>query len=247
MGVILSFDRGLAEELGISAALLYQELLRKHLYWQKEEQLVQGEFWCDQGKIEDWLLMSHQTLQTAANRLEEAGLVIRRGGYRPNTSRKTTWWKVIPIVENRNFRKSKNLTNGKSKNLTFYNKADTEADTDGVVVESNKRENKTTESVSVESVPESLSIPVVRVEKWDFDSKGNWKRKRTVYTTIEEADKIEGADRDEWVAFSFWPSPPLVGQMDKAKTMNEKRTKLKTEYPDSPDSESQEVFHYEGI
>lgn len=106
-----------------------------------------------------------------------------------------------------------------------------------------------TESVSVESSPESLSIPtpVVRVEKWDFDSKGNWKRKRTVYTTIEEADKIEGADRDEWVAFSFWPSPPLVGQMDKAKTMNEKRTKLKTEYPDSPDSESQEVFHYEGI
>lgn len=81
--------------------------------------------------------------------------------------------------------------------------------------------------------PMSAEKPsVVRVEKWDFDSRGNWKRKRTVYTTVDEADKIEEAGKDEYVSFGFWPSPTLVGRQDKMKTMSEKKTKLKTEYPD---------------
>lgn len=89
---------------------------------------------------------------------------------------------------------------------------------------------------------------VVRVEKWDFDSKGNWKRKRTIYTTVDEADKIEEAEKDEYVSFGFWPSPPLVGQMDKMKTMSEKKTKLKTEYPDEPEKVEKKMGGYlEGI
>lgn len=82
---------------------------------------------------------------------------------------------------------------------------------------------------------------IVRVDKWDFDSKGNWKRKRTVYTTVEEADKIDSADREEYVTFNFWPSLPLVGNQDKVKTMSEKKTKLKTEYPDN-DKETDSTF-----
>ena len=82
---------------------------------------------------------------------------------------------------------------------------------------------------------------VVRVEKWDFDSKGNWKRKRTVYTTVDEADKIEEAGKDEYVSFGFWPSPTLVGHQDKMKTMSEKKTKLKTEYPEEETKVSEKL------
>lgn len=89
---------------------------------------------------------------------------------------------------------------------------------------------------------------VVRVEKWDFDSKGIWKRKRTVYTTVEEADKIEEAEKDEYVSFGFWQSPPLVGNQDKMKTMSEKKTKLKTEYPEPEEKPEKKTGGYmEGI
>lgn len=89
---------------------------------------------------------------------------------------------------------------------------------------------------------------VVRVEKWDFDSKGTWKRKRTVYTTVDEADKIEEAEKDEYVSFGFWPSPTLVGHQDKMKTMSEKKTKLKTEYPEPEEKSEKKTGGYmEGI
>lgn len=96
----------------------------------------------------------------------------------------------------------------------------------------------------LKTAPMSGGNPIVKVEKWDFDSKGNWKRKRTVYTTIEEADKIEGAEKDEYITFGFWPSPPLVGKVEKMKTMSEKKTKLKTEYPEEDEEESKTKVGY---
>lgn len=120
------------------------------------------------------------------------------------------------------------------------------------------RENKTSESrpqIEKERNQELKKDPmlaekpsVVRVEKWDFDSKGTWKRKRTVYTTVDEADKIEEAEKDEYVSFGFWPSPTLVGHQDKMKTMSEKKTKLKTEYPEPEEKPEKKTGGYmEGI
>lgn len=119
-------------------------------------------------------------------------------------------------------------------------------------------ENKTSESrpqIEKERNQELKKDPmlaekpsVVRVEKWDFDSKGTWKRKRTVYTTVDEADKIEEAEKDEYVSFGFWPSPTLVGHQDKMKTMSEKKTKLKTEYPEPEEKPEKKTGGYmEGI
>ena len=93
---ILAFNRELAKELGISAALLFQELQRKHHYWKAEGKLNEdGEFWCDQKDIAEWILLHPNNVGVAAKKLEEAGLIIKRTGYRPNSTTPTTWWKVV--------------------------------------------------------------------------------------------------------------------------------------------------------
>lgn len=73
---------------------------------------------------------------------------------------------------------------------------------------------------------------VVTVERWGFNTKGNWKRIRTVYTTIEEADNIEAASENDYPVFQFWPSKKMVGS-GKSKTMSGfKKTCFKTYYPE---------------
>ena len=219
---VLAFNRELAKELGVSAALLYQELQRKFFYWQSQGKLNnEGMFWCDQGEIADWILVHPNTVSKAAKDLEDAGLIKKKVSYRPGTVTPTTWWgllktEITPNVDTRNHNNCEN-----------HIKANTKANTDS---ESGKCEL------------------AVRVEKWDFDSKGNWKRKRTVYTTVDEADKVEEAGKDEYVTFGFWPSPTLVGRQDKMKTMSEKKTKLKTEYPEPEEKTEKKTGGYmEGI
>ena len=76
-------------------------------------------------------------------------------------------------------------------------------------------------------------VEVVRVERWGFDSKKNWKRIRTVYTTTEEADIIESAGESDYPEFSFWPSPMLVGKDGRSKVMRGfKKTCFKMYYPE---------------
>lgn len=93
-GTPLSFNRELAIELGVSAALLYQEITRKYFYWKKEGKLIDGMFYKDQDDIAEWLLMSRSTLSRAADKLVEAGLITRKTAYKPGSSITTTWWGV---------------------------------------------------------------------------------------------------------------------------------------------------------
>lgn len=95
-------------------------------------------------------------------------------------------------------------------------------------------------NAAVESTtPPSVStptMPIVRVDKMGYGTNGKWKRLRTVYTTEEQADIIEAASEADYLEFKYWPSPPLVGKEDKAKTMGGvKKTCLKIFYPEPED------------
>ena len=123
-GATLSFNREMAMEFGITAALIYQELERKQFYWKEQDKLVDGFFWCDQAAIADWILVHNNTASKAIKQLEEAGLIERKVSYRPGSTITTTWWKVkdgvTPGV-------TKNVTPRSHKNSDSYIKATTEA------------------------------------------------------------------------------------------------------------------------
>ena len=91
---VLAFNRELAKRVGVNAALLYQELQRKYFYWKSQGKLKDDMFWCDQGALADWLLVSTKTISRAMAVLEEAGMITKKISYRPGTSTTTTWWSI---------------------------------------------------------------------------------------------------------------------------------------------------------
>lgn len=99
MATVLAFDREMAAELGINAALLYQELKRKQHYWESQDKLEDGFFYCDQGEIAEWILVHPNTVGKAAKALEDAGFIEKKVSYRPGTLTPTTWWKVTDNSE----------------------------------------------------------------------------------------------------------------------------------------------------
>lgn len=122
----LSFSREIGERYGISAALLFQELLRKQHYWKEQGRLnSDGMFWCDQKAIGDWILLHPNNVGKAAKVLEEAGLIIKKVGYRPGTTTPTTWWKVVISEIN------ETVISRNQRNSDFYIKANTKATTGG--------------------------------------------------------------------------------------------------------------------
>lgn len=130
----LSFSREMGEKFGISAALLFQELLRKQHYWGEQGRLNNdGMFWCDQKAIGEWILLHPNNVGKAAKVLEEAGLIVKKVGYRPGTTTPTTWWKVV-ISEINGTVISRN-----QRNSDFYIKADTKADTVEEITENEPR------------------------------------------------------------------------------------------------------------
>lgn len=92
--ITLGFNRELAREYGVTAALLYQELYRKYFYWKEQGKLVDGKFWCDQAVIAEWLLVSTSTLGRTIKILKEAGLIATETHYKPGSSETTTWWEI---------------------------------------------------------------------------------------------------------------------------------------------------------
>lgn len=99
MATVLAFDREMATEYGINAALLYQELKRKQHYWGSQGKLEDGFFYCDQGEIAEWILVHPNTVGKAAKVLEDAGVIEKKVSYRPGTLTPTTWWKVVEDSE----------------------------------------------------------------------------------------------------------------------------------------------------
>lgn len=122
---VLAFNRELAKELGVPAALLYQELQRKFFYWKSQGKLNdEGMFWCDQGEIAEWILVHPNTVSKAAKDLEEAGLIKKKVSYRPGTVTPTTWWGLL-ISES-----TPNVISSNHSKCDYYIKADTKSDTE---------------------------------------------------------------------------------------------------------------------
>lgn len=110
----------------------------------------------------------------------------------------------------------------------------------------NEQIEELTNTLSEADKADSGEVEIVRVERWGFDSKKNWKRIRTVYTTTEEADIIESASESDYPEFSFWPSPMLVGKQDRAKVMRGfKKTCFKLYYPEPKEEEKKVKYNLE--
>lgn len=130
---ILAFNRELAKEYGVSAALLYQELQRSQYYWERAGKLNDdGMFWKDQKDIAEWILLSTKTISRAIKDLEDAGLIKKKVGYRPGTTTPTTWWRVISKTDKMSISKN-------GHDVHFYIKANTKSNT---VKENDKGDNQ---------------------------------------------------------------------------------------------------------
>lgn len=203
----LSFNREMAQEYGVTAALIYQELKRKYFYWESQGKLVDGFFWCDQAVIADWVLVHNNTASKAVKQLEDAGLIERKVSYRPGTTTTTTWWKVkdgvTPGV-------TKTVTPRNHKNSDSYIKATTEATTGA-------REEKTPRVVYLRVNPSGRA----------------WKSQK-VYSTDEEIERLESTNPEDNIEFKHWKSPKMVGDDSKAKF---KYMKAKLIQPDVVDEE----------
>lgn len=131
---VLAFNRELAQELGVPAALLYQELQRKYFYWKSQGKLNEdGMFWCDQGEIADWILIHPNTVGKAAKDLEDAGLIKKKVSYRPGTVTPTTWWGLL------NTESTPKVISSNHSKSDFYIKANTESDTEKEITKSESR------------------------------------------------------------------------------------------------------------
>lgn len=226
------YNREDARRYGLAVAVVWNDIL------DRAEHFDTSPMWYDQQQASDRLGIPRQTVNRAVKILQVERRLKAKVGYRPNSRVTTTWIEVLTeqtemdgewIVEAA--KEAKRL----GDILDAQNEHPKDAQNEHPIL------NDTEEMILTKDV-------TIKVEKWDFDSKGKWKRKRIVYTTPEEADKIEAAEKDEYVSFGYWPSPTLVGNQDKMKTMSEKKTKLKTEYPEPEEKPEKKTGGYmEGI
>lgn len=210
------YNREDARRYGLAVAVVWNDIL------DRAEHFDTNPMWYDQQQASDRLGIPRQTVNRAVKVLQVEGRLKAKVGYRPNSRVTTTWIEILTDETDMNgewisevAKESKEL----GDILDAQNEHPKDAQNEHPILNDTK-EKRLTKDV------------IVKVEKWDFDSKNNWKRKRIVYTTPSEADKIEEASKEEYVTFNYWPSPVQVGDETKAKSMNEKKTKLKTEYPE---------------
>lgn len=95
------------------------------------------------------------------------------------------------------------------------------------------KELKTNYAVGKTNSSEPTNVDVVVVERMGFNSKGEWKKNKTFYTTVEEADRVEEAGESDYPEFDYWSSRGLVGGERGRKTMRGyKKTCFKLSYPE---------------
>lgn len=92
------YNREAALELGLPAAILLNWLEDKYTHYERKGVLVDGMFWTDQSSLADELAFEIKMLYRAIEKLEEKGILIKRVGYRPGTTVKTTWWGLVEHI-----------------------------------------------------------------------------------------------------------------------------------------------------
>lgn len=81
-----------AKEYGVIPAIVLNWVKNSYRHYKNKEALVDDMFWHDQTAVADDLALDVRVLYRAIETLEGAGVLRKRVGYRPGTTRKTTWW-----------------------------------------------------------------------------------------------------------------------------------------------------------
>ena len=81
-----------AKEYGVIPAIVLNWVKNSYRHYKNKDALVDDMFWHDQTAVADDLALDVRVLYRAIETLEEAGVLRKRVGYRPGTTRKTTWW-----------------------------------------------------------------------------------------------------------------------------------------------------------
>lgn len=158
------------------------------------------------------------SIQAAVHEIEEAGYLCREQvrDDQGRLSMAVYTLKENPVTDKANAQVSENPTaeNSMTENSPQINKEELTKD----------------QNIDVGGEPDNQEV--VTVEKFGYNSKGEWKRLRTVYTTTDEADRIEAASETDYPEFRYWPSRARVGNGDGKMMGGVKKTCLKVSYPE---------------
>ena len=160
--------------------------------------------WYDQKDAGERLGIPERSMNRAVDKLVEAGRIAKKKGYRPGTTVSTTW---ITILE-------ESVGGSRNDDLAVTRNDDL------AVPILNDTEERDSQSVS------GIVTVIERKKKGE-----TWVDGRRIYTTEEEAEKIESCSRGEYPDFFYWQSRKLVGDESKKKRKcNMPATLLKLEY-----------------
>lgn len=182
------YNREMAQEFGVIAAIIYNDIEDKFDYYEREGDLQDGYFYLSQTNRADALVIPRRTYCREVAKLEEAGLIKKKVGYKPGSTTKVTWVKLvrddticpISLCQNDQSRLCQN-----DQSILYETK---ERDSSGV------------------------RVVYLRVNP----SGRAWKSQR-VYSTEEEVDRLESMDGEDYIDFKHWKSPKFVGDDSRAK------------------------------
>ena len=85
------YNREMARQFGVITAIIYNDLEDKYDYYGREGELQDGYFYLSQTNRADALAIPRKSYGQGLAKLEEAGLIKKKIGYKPNTTTKATW------------------------------------------------------------------------------------------------------------------------------------------------------------
>lgn len=89
------YNREMAQEFGVITAVIYNDIEDKFDYYEREGELQDGYFYLSQTNRADALAIPRKSYGQGLTRLEEAGLIKKKVGYKPGTTIKATWVMLV--------------------------------------------------------------------------------------------------------------------------------------------------------
>lgn len=90
------YKRDDAKKYGVIAAIVLDDICDKYEYYELEDELVDGFFYLSQTNRADALAIPRKSYGAALTLLQEKGRIEKKIGYKPGTTIKATWVKVLP-------------------------------------------------------------------------------------------------------------------------------------------------------
>lgn len=97
------YNREMAQEFGVITAIIYNDIEDKFDYYEREGELQDGYFYLSQTNRADALAIPRKSYGQGLSRLEEAGLIKKKVGYKPGTTIKATWVMLVREDERASF------------------------------------------------------------------------------------------------------------------------------------------------